>query len=55
MKLSVLLAIFAAGYAVAIYTWPRFKLLVNGAEVQAAKLLAEADALLAKARVSTRN
>jgi hypothetical protein len=55
MKLTVLLAIFAGGYAAAIYTWPRLRLLVNGTEVQAAKLMAEADALLAKAKASARN
>jgi hypothetical protein len=46
----LLLAIFAAGYAAAIYTWPQFRAWINGAEAEAAKLKAQAEALLTRAK-----
>ncbi len=39
--------VFAAGYAVSIYSWPRIKLWVNGAESEIAALEARAAALKA--------
>jgi hypothetical protein len=40
----------AAGYVASIYTWPRVKLLINGAQTEAAKLRAKADALIEAAK-----
>jgi hypothetical protein len=40
----------AAGYVASIYTWPRVKLLINGAQIEAAKLRAKADALIEAAK-----
>jgi hypothetical protein len=42
-------AVFAAGYVVSIYSWPRIKLWVNGAETEVASLEAKAAALKAAA------
>lgn len=39
--------IFAAGYAVAIYSWPKIKLWVNGARSEITNLEAKAAALKA--------
>ncbi len=39
--------LFAAGYAVSIYSWPRIKLWVNGAKAEIASLEAKAAALKA--------
>ena len=36
----------SGGYVASIYTWPRVKLLINGAQTEAAKLRAKADALV---------
>ncbi len=41
---------FALGYAVAVSTWPLIKRWVSGVEAEAAKLRAQADAMLAKAK-----
>ena len=41
------LALIAGGYAVAIFTWPKVKVWVNGAEAEAENLKALADAILA--------
>jgi hypothetical protein len=43
-------AVFATGYVASIYTWPSIKVWVNGAESEAAKLEARADALVPKAK-----
>ena len=40
------LAAFAGGYAASIYSWPRIKLVINGAQAEAKALRAKADALL---------
>jgi hypothetical protein len=37
--------VFAAGYAASIYSWPRIKLFVNGAQAEIASLEARAAAL----------
>jgi uncharacterized membrane protein YagU involved in acid resistance len=39
--------VFAAGYAISIYSWPRIKLWVNGAKTEIASLEARATALKA--------
>lgn len=39
--------VLAAGYAASIYTWPRIKLWVNGAQTEIASLEAKAAALKA--------
>jgi hypothetical protein len=39
--------VLAAGYVVSIYTWPRIKLWVNGAQTEIASLEAKAAALKA--------
>jgi hypothetical protein len=39
--------VFAAGYAAAIYSWPRIKLWVNGAQTEIASLEAKATVLKA--------
>lgn len=36
----------AGGYVASIYTWPRVKLIINGAQTEATKLRAKADALI---------
>ena len=41
--------VFAAGYAISIYSWPRIKLWVNGAETEVTSLEAKAAALRAAA------
>jgi hypothetical protein len=43
----VCVALFAAGYIASIYTWSKARALVNGAEHEAARLRAKADALSA--------
>ena len=40
-------AVFAAGYAASIYSWPKIRLWVNGAETEVASLEAKAAALKA--------
>jgi hypothetical protein len=40
----------AGGYVASIYTWPRVKLLINGAQTEAVKLRAKADALIEAAK-----
>jgi hypothetical protein len=40
-------AVFAAGYAISTYSWPRIKLWVNGAQTEIASLEARAAALKA--------
>jgi hypothetical protein len=42
-------AVFVAGYAASIYSWPRIKLWVNGVESEVASLEAKAAALKAVA------
>lgn len=37
--------VFAAGYAASIYSWPRIKLWVNGAQIEITSLEAKATAL----------
>jgi hypothetical protein len=49
LDLIVSIAAFAGGYAAAIYTWGRLKVWVNGAQAEAARLKARADALAASA------
>jgi hypothetical protein len=46
----LLLAIFAAGYAAAIYIWPQLRAWINGTEAEAVKLKAQAEALLTRAK-----
>jgi hypothetical protein len=41
--------VFAAGYAASIYSWPKIKLWINGAETEIAGLEARAAALKAVA------
>jgi len=43
-------ALFAAGYAASIYSWPAIKVWVNGVSAEAIKLRAKAAALEAKIR-----
>ena len=40
-------AVFVAGYAASIYSWPKIRLWVNGAETEVASLEAKAAALKA--------
>jgi hypothetical protein len=40
-------AVFAVGYAASIYSWPKLKLRVNGAQTEIASLEAKAAALKA--------
>lgn len=40
------IAFLIGGYVASIYTWPRLKVLINGAQAEAAKLRAKADALI---------
>jgi hypothetical protein len=40
-------AVFAAGYAASIYSWPKIKLGINGAETEITSLEAKASALKA--------
>jgi hypothetical protein len=39
--------VFAAGYVASVYSWPRIKLWINGAESEVASLEAKATALKA--------
>jgi hypothetical protein len=39
--------IFAAGYAISIYSWPRIKLWINGAQIEIASLEAKVAAIKA--------
>lgn len=39
--------VFAAGYVASIYSWPRIKLWVNGAQAEISRLEATASALKA--------
>jgi hypothetical protein len=41
----LLLASFTGGYVAAIYSWPKLKIWVNGAEAEIMSLRAKADAL----------
>lgn len=41
------IAFVIGGYVACIYTWPKIKVIVNGAQTEATKLRAKADALLA--------
>lgn len=50
MTMLLTLAAFAAGYAASIYSWPRIKIFVNGAQAEASALRAKADALVAAVR-----
>jgi hypothetical protein len=43
---------FVFGYAAAVNSWPLIKTWVNGVEVEAATLRAQADALLAKSKLA---
>lgn len=44
------IAFAAGGYIAAIYTWPKLKLWINGAQLEATKLRAKADAILSAAK-----
>lgn len=46
MTFSLVIAAFIGGYAASIYTWPKVKVLVNGAQYEAAALKAKADAII---------
>jgi hypothetical protein len=53
METTVFLSVgFASGYVVAVYTWPLIRGWVNGIEVEAERLRAQADAMLAKVEPS---
>lgn len=41
------IALIIGGYVAYIYTWPKIKVIVNGAQTEVAKLRAKANALLA--------
>jgi hypothetical protein len=41
------LALVVGGYVLSIFTWPKLKVWVNGAEAEATSLEAKANALLA--------
>jgi len=43
-------ALFAAGYAASIYSWPTIKVWINGVSAEAVSLRAKATALEAKIR-----
>lgn len=43
---------FASGYVVAVYTWAPIRRWVNGIEAEAEQLRAQADAMLAKTKLS---
>ena len=47
----LLFAVFAVGFVAAIYAWPGLTAWVHGVEGEAARLKAQADALLAKTKV----
>jgi hypothetical protein len=47
----LLFAVFSAGFVAAIYAWPELTAWVHGAEGEAARLKAQADALLAKTKI----
>lgn len=44
------IAFLIGGYVAAIYTWPRVKLLLNGAQTEANRLRAKADAIIEAAK-----
>jgi hypothetical protein len=48
-----LIVAFASGYVVAVNTWALITRWVNGIEAEADRLRAQADAMLAKAKLST--
>jgi len=41
---------FVGGYAASVYSWPKIRLFINGAQAEARALRAKADALLASIR-----
>jgi hypothetical protein len=51
----LVLVLFAAGYAAAICTWPKLRAWINGAEFEAKRLKAQAEALLAQVRATAGN
>jgi hypothetical protein len=46
----LLFAVFASGFVAAVCAWPKLTAWIHGAEAEAARLKAQADALLAKAK-----
>ena len=50
--MTLFLVALAAGYVAAVFTWPKVKEVVNGAEAEAAALKAKAETLLAKAKAA---
>lgn len=46
MILAIVTCAFIGGYAASIYTWPKVKVLVNGAQYEASALKAKADAII---------
>ena len=44
------LALVFGGYGLSVFTWPKLKTWVNGAEAEASSMKARADALLANVR-----
>jgi hypothetical protein len=53
--IMLVLVLFAAGYAAAIYTWPKLRARINGAEFGAERLKAQVEALLAQVRATAGN